>query len=258
MATEINAGGIAGAIYDGYKEIINCENYGDVYAELHTAGGITAFISTKATISYCKNFGAILGGGGQSGGLVGYIFKYKEVIANISDCECYIDYSRSKGAILVGHLPAKNDLEFNMKNIKAKAYNVSKNVYAFSYVETGKIRISNVEIEIEATQKTYKASFIATSKRSLTMENISIMSNCINQIYNIVNHQHEQVKLTVNSFVAVSTTQLDWFVGSDFSGFFVDYKTGNVGLRSLSGKNFYQGKVTKQWLEQKGFSEKTM
>ena len=90
------------------------------------------------------------------------------------------------------------------------------------------------------------------------MENISIKSNCINQIYNIVNHQHEQVQLTVNSFVAVSTTQLDWFVGSDFSGFFVDYKTGNVGLRSLSGKNFYQGKVTKQWLEQKGFSEKTM
>ena len=46
------------------------------------------------------------------------------------------------------------------------------------------------------------------------------------------------------------------FYGTDFSGFYVDWKTGKIGLKSMSGKGFFQGEVNEEYLKQKGFAKK--
>lgn len=38
-------------------------------------------------------------------------------------------------------------------------------------------------------------------------------------------------------------------------GFFTNFKTGEIGLKSLSGKGFYQAKVTEEMLRNKGFEK---
>ena len=50
----------------------------------------------------------------------------------------------------------------------------------------------------------------------------------------------------------------NFYYGSDFSGFYCDFKTGKIGLKALSGKGFYQGKVTKESLIEKGFVERVI
>ena len=48
----------------------------------------------------------------------------------------------------------------------------------------------------------------------------------------------------------------DYYFGSDFSGFNIDFKTGKLGLKAFSGKGFYQGRVTEKYLEDNGFIKK--
>ena len=45
--------------------------------------------------------------------------------------------------------------------------------------------------------------------------------------------------------------------GNDFSEFYVDFKTGKLGLKSFLGKGFYQGKITETWLLSHGYEKKT-
>ena len=254
-ANKINAGGIAAAVYDGYKEILYCENYGNIYSFEGHMGGITGFVSTKATISYCKNFGTLLGNGNNGGGIAGYVFKYQETIVTISNCEVSIDYSKSVGYMIVGGFP-RHQIKVEISNIKAKGYNASRNVYIFGYLEGGDIKFSNIEVELDATKNTYKAYFISTCKRSATIENVLVKSNCINQLYHNINYQYEVVVWDINSFAAYSSTQEDWFIGDDFSGFYTDWKSGKIGLKAFSGKGFYQGGVSESSLLSKGYVKK--
>ena len=43
------------------------------------------------------------------------------------------------------------------------------------------------------------------------------------------------------------------YYGSDFSGFYVDYKTGEIGLKVFSSRGLFQGGVDEQVLYNKGF-----
>ena len=49
-----------------------------------------------------------------------------------------------------------------------------------------------------------------------------------------------------------------FFYGTEFSGFFIDFKTGKIGLKSLSGKGFFQGEVSEDVLLSKGYTKKTI
>ena len=49
-----------------------------------------------------------------------------------------------------------------------------------------------------------------------------------------------------------------YYIGSDFSGMFADFKTGKIGVRTLSANGFYQGKVTEEVLVKKGYTKKAI
>ena len=48
------------------------------------------------------------------------------------------------------------------------------------------------------------------------------------------------------------------FYGTDFSGFYTDWKSGEIEIKALSGKGFYQVSVTEEMLLAKGFVKKVV
>jgi len=46
------------------------------------------------------------------------------------------------------------------------------------------------------------------------------------------------------------------YYGSNFSGFYVSWRTGKIGLVALDGRGSFQGKIDEEWLRAKGFEKK--
>jgi len=46
------------------------------------------------------------------------------------------------------------------------------------------------------------------------------------------------------------------YYGSDFSGFYSNWKTGKIGLKALSGKGLFQSTLNEDMLSVKGFVKK--
>ena len=69
---------------------------------------------------------------------------------------------------------------------------------------------------------------------------------------------HVSTEIEIVKGMVISTNKGVCFYGSDFSDFFVDFKTGKIGLKSFSGKGFFQGKVTEEWLMNMGYEKKTI
>ena len=65
----------------------------------------------------------------------------------------------------------------------------------------------------------------------------------------------EHTNSFVDGVIVQGKTFLHYY-GQDFSGFYVDFKTGRIGLKALSGKGFYQGKVTEELLISRGYVKK--
>ena len=63
---------------------------------------------------------------------------------------------------------------------------------------------------------------------------------------------------TINIESIVVLNKENAYFGSDFSGYYVDFKSGKIGLKSMSGKGFFQGTVTEDVLKAKGFIKKTL
>ena len=96
--------------------------------------------------------------------------------------------------------------------------------------------------------------FIRQSGNKCRIENINLTTNFDISTLKLV-------KTTGNTDadgIVVKSKNLLAFYGSDFSGFFVDYKTGKIGLNALSGKGFYQGKVTEKYLIDNGYVKKAV
>jgi len=49
---------------------------------------------------------------------------------------------------------------------------------------------------------------------------------------------------------------LKYYYGSNFSGFYFSWQTGNIGLIALDGRGSFQGKIDEEWLLRKGFEKK--
>ena len=56
-----------------------------------------------------------------------------------------------------------------------------------------------------------------------------------------------------NAILVIKQNKPYSYYGTDFSGLYIDWKTGKIGLKALSGKGFYQGEVSEEVLKQKGF-----
>ena len=96
------------------------------------------------------------------------------------------------------------------------------------------------------------------------MKNILIeeKSSAISVIGEVINGSGSSfLKDRVEGLVRIAQNNTEKFLeycGTDFSDFFVDFKTGKIDLKTFVGKGFYQGKVTEEWLLDRGYTKKTI
>ena len=134
---------------------------------------------------------------------------------------CVVNQKRSdqKEFYITNQIPATNCFV----NIKDCSFMVGKNITTIKICRNadflnGKLQIEN--LMLDATE----------SHNNIKYELFEQLNYCSNY--------------KINGLV-ISMATSGIFYGTDFSGFFVDFKTGKIGLKSLSGKGFFQGEVTK-------------
>ena len=270
--------------------IEDCVNYGNVIQpEAHQGGGIVAW--AVGTIKNCINYGKICGNG-AIGGIVGYKSDSNLSILNcenygelsvsnksasgaILGSSCYNDTTDifiencyvvlSDGVPIVGNCTNTKNISkssLSLTNCKADVFdnNLSR-VLCLSgshYNEFRQYNISNIEINIYGT---------GNKEISLIFNKNSLKNNYFvkNIVINIANENAKFTPLSNNNTNS-RTVNVDGLIvnqagnrcyyGVDFSGFYCDWKSGNIGLKALNGKGFYQGSVSESVLQEKGFVKK--
>ena len=280
------AGGIVG--YGVSCDLISCENYGTM--EGSSSSGLFRQLESKntskdnmTTVRDCIidcDFIYNVGSGG--------------VICNFADCDLEIIDCTIK-ADVVGTLPDHYSLirEYNSKYLwRYEGLDVDLNfevlnnpIFHVIYAiwKDGTTEISNCKMNIHGVNAYWIGSaqgFVKITNLELNMSSktfcIKISNGTADRITlkNIVINEVVEKKLSNTKilFDAQKRVAYDGIVrnlntggdkyfeyyGDDFSGFCVDYKSGRVGLKSLSNKNLFQGKVTEETLKNKGFTKKTL
>ena len=93
----------------------------------------------------------------------------------------------------------------------------------------------NIILDLSTTSYTTRTNYINNNTADFLAENIMI------RLYNRNNN-----------------TEIKHYYGTDFSGFYSNWKSGEIGLKALSGKGFYQSTLTEQMLIEKGYTKKAV
>ena len=279
FATNQSAGGIlARALKNIY--ISNCVNYGDIVAGRMMGGILGQQDESGITISNCKNFGSIGNTSLFSGEIAGRVLMSCSIIncsaweggrkpfiggvnteyssANIEVVDCmYISKNLTSRSVLIGGTVQKENSLFTLNiSVKDCVFDIIGDVeivyFVFSYTKINSLEITNTEIKTN-DKRLY---LLYGSTKTLIMKNIIVSSSNTREYVFSVMDEGDIVK-QIEGLLFVGATKKH-YISDDFSGFYVDYKTGKIGLKALSGKGFYQGKVTEEWLESKGFEKKVI
>ncbi len=123
----------------------------------------------------------------------------------------------------------------------------------------GFIEINTIELNIHSTTKCVRVNN-GTADR-ITLKNIIINEVVENKLSNIKILTDAKKRVAYDGIVrnlnAGGEKYFEYY-GDDFSQFCIDYKTGKIGLKALSGKGLYQGNVIEETLKNKGFTKKTL
>ena len=257
-------GGIVGISYAnaGHTIISNCENYGNITDTYNSVcGGIIGTAESKIDIINCKNYGKIkvtqsYGIGAMVGIAYAYVFD-----TEISIVGCY-SYSEEK-IYYIGQCIQQcflkiniydTQIEYDIKGEGLKNIMFPHNRYSIPF----EFNMKNVKLKINQQQK---SSFMllsdignANNNRKIILRDILLESNVATtkqeyiQAYDFVDAER----------IVVCAGENKYFYGDNFSNFYVDWKSGKIGLKSMSGKGFYQGRVSEEWMIEKGFTKKAI
>jgi len=90
----------------------------------------------------------------------------------------------------------------------------------------------------------------------ISFSNILFEVNDAKTITNFVKGWGDEKEIACNGgFVISHKNGVSKYYGDDFSGFFVNLKTGKVELKALNGKGLFQGKVDENVLRYKGYEK---
>ena len=252
------SGGILPANYSTKNSfsVVNCKNYGYVTGTL--AGGILGYSCGICSISGCENYGKIEGVGYSTGGILGYIYdneQSRKVAVTIRDCK---SYSQGRCRAIVGLIVGYSKLSLTNCYLELENYSEGSGVMINSIEQVKVVEISNVYIKMNNSVKDVVPLCWTVTNRNgkISFENIyvendndarfSIIESFVNADLSLVSFENS---------ILVNNNQC-FYYGSDFSGFYVDFKSGKMGLKSLSGRGFYQGKVTEEYLLNRGYTKK--
>jgi len=262
--------------------IENSNNYGKIYSEKGAWLGGFAGIVRKATVKNCSNNVDIVASGSYCGGLFGLVengnviingLTMKGSINKISGYQYGFLFGvvrenttnkvniQIKDSVLICNGDRKfvgehqASIETKIEIISSQIILETKNVIKkFSiipgYSRVVKYYFRDIKIEVK-NEECEELRFGDNTAGNIVIKNCLIEGKNINSV--LINHSKTDGLLIINK-----TGFNNYFHGTDFSGFYCDYKTGKIGLKALSGKGFFQGSVTEQVLLEKGFEKKTI
>ena len=253
------AAGIIAELSSGIVSLFNCVNYGKVSSPDYS-GAIVSNVrkGLGLLIKNCKNYDS-----NARASMIGYVTATAENgNINIINCETYADrglinwvdgtgktiiniigckiYRKAvSGACCCYNYSPASNIELNIKNVYINVKALPKKFSLISYAPGTSVSIENVVVDLECSN-TSGMDFIrhASYKKDTDVKEINVKSYIIN--------------------VKTPTTQENYYYGSNFSGFYVSWRTGQIGLIALDGKGGFQGKIDEEWLLNKGYEKKTI
>ena len=253
----IYVGGFVGIAYYGESHIIfeNCNFYGEMNEGALYAGGFLGRNGGKCDIINCKSFGKITSPKNQAymGFLIGSCYdgaKTKDKVTNIINCEI----EKNDAVAIVGMVDGA--IKVNLENIKinTKASGVSYGIF-YGIYNNCEVNIKNITVQgVQFTNVLY-----TLNNSKLYIENLLYVISTEKDMPIWYRDFSNNAFVYVNGVVVIrEASKKNEFYGSDFSGFYTDWKTGKIGLKALSGKGFYQGRLTEEILINKGFEKKVI
>lgn len=286
-------GGLVGELTQGKSVIKNCKIYGNVNSTGQGIGGIfgaaTGNAKTQIRMENCVNYGRIISNkaNGWLGGIAGHIRGDIEMIA----CENagQVDNVYLSGE-LVGRISKDklgNYVSVTIKNcimnnnsknsmieeiaeatkaiIQGCKINYSgahTNILIEKINSTAELYIKDIQIESEKTDKcNFKlAGVIKETCKKAEISNIIINIKKANattfeNIYNANSSANIEIK---SAIVNVKQGGQSYYYGDSFSGYYVSWKTGKIGLKALDGVGTFQGIVDEEVLANKNFEKRTI
>ena len=236
--TMSTAHAVAGIASSACK-VVRCENYGDLVSSSSRSAILIAADYQTVDILYCKNFGSLGDSSQQADGVISFIPNYNSEgqIINIYGCE--MNFNINGRLVSLAKSWINKVAEINVKNCVLNFDNVTTTsgaalIYNFSTHLNPDVVIMNVEnVIVNVTSDKIEKVSLTNHKKLTTFKNIIIMIKNKNVEYNS-------------------------YYGSSFFGFYMDLKTGKIGLKVLSGRGFYQGRVSEELLTTKGFEKKVL
>ena len=275
-----------------YK-IKNCRNFGEIYAKTGNVAGICGLTFESMTvIENCINYGSVTGSG-NNGTILGFING--DVL--MSGCANYgknvsTGSSGNANGEMIGRIDntASNNTEIFIKNCKSYLQDGEKSIFGSSFIENGEVFDNNIKIYVEdcnikVSRNSTGYLFNSVSSTDLIVKNCSFELTSQNagvplvkfinpyanvSLDNVIFTQERNSVSNPMYYYKYSTGNLqadgvlcfcknkNYFYGTDFSGFYCDWKSGKIGLKALNGKGFFQGEVTEEWLLTKGFVKKVV
>ena len=262
-ATGRHIGGIVGIFYNNPKGVLlleDCKNYGNIY-DLYDccAGGIVGTAEGTIYIDNCKNFASIFTSDWKDAGqIIGVAYPYNYdtdiVIEN-----CY-SFSTTNVAV-IGRQVNRTSLkltidkcvfDFDVENSDLRDIIMDTE----AYTRPTEIYLKNIEINImQKSSSSFQLIRALREDAYLHVENVFLKSNVKTTNINYVHAQNTLIDFC--NFVVNAGAEKIYY-GNNFSGYCMNYKTGELGLKALSAKGFYQGKVTEELLLAKGYEKKAI
>ncbi len=269
-------------------KISNCNNYGDIYSTKQQAAGIVVWLN-NAIIEDCKNYGSIYSGVRAAAGIVSMVHNVQ--CGSIVNCQNYgmvrseYEYHQAGGIVgqcssLTGYLLVRDCSDFSKSpipligcvqqgkvifdNCKKQLINKEKIVGSMPlfvgvlHSRDAEVEVQNVEVDIQCKSINILWMNYWSLPKSYSVKNVIVNITCDSMSSTTVNMRNE---LCTNDNIIfnfnVNGVKHRSFYGSDFSGFYCDWKNGKIGLKSLSSKGFYQATLTEQMLIEKGYQKRT-
>ena len=254
----LNAKGnyVGGIISDSLNgHFINCNNYGKIAGNI--SGGIAAQQRTTCEFLNCGNYGEIVSEiDYRNGGLVGRFYSsnydIKAVIKN------FVQRSSTNNSVVGMMNNMTHSIEIDISNVRCEYKGDSQtDIYCLlgeNDKDNAKICVSNFYVVCDKAQR------LALVRNAYEFEilfsNILFEVNDVKIITNFVKGWGAEKKIACDGgFVISHKNGVSKYYGDDFSGFFVNLKTGKVELKALNGKGLFQGKVDENVLRYKGYEK---
>ncbi len=286
------ASGIAG--WGHCAEFYNCVNYGNISntnAGMHVGGILgSANQSDNGTVIFkdCINYGSVENGSAFSrsisyfsiemigcenygvathssyhGDLIGQIPYINNVDKRIIIKDCY----NAGGEAILGRMYTLNK---NNKNIKLIVENIQIDVpeekdelfFIIDLEGMFSVDISNIFVKCEKSVQNLRIfKYLGWEIESFNVRNVLFQANQstnTNFVYTQLLGGLSKERINLSNLVVQNTRGQSCYYGDDFSEYYVDWKSGKIGLKISDSKGFYQGEVTEEVLGYKGFTKKTI